>query len=719
MLTYVINTSENKTFDTEKLFSLVGYNKIIWINSKLNEINNCVEFIFDKQNVLGADDFRIAVIIDFYNFDRIRLPYSEIGYKTKEEEKGVDLSVYYPFIECYLIDNLFDKLSQKNLIISQRDIYYVQDDSFEKLENISNAEEQIRKIVKCFEPCEMSEFNKVRFEKAKKEKENRMVEKIVKIVHKKSDLETEAKIKGEKVKQVLNEDVDFDYDITSEMKEVPKYSEEELEQLKESLIPYKYFELYCTENVTLKFTSEDYPYSGNNSITLNDFYDAIITRNKKIRRHYYMHSHFSTTIMAAYDTLNLSLYLIEMYEQEETLREEGEIKIKKIDPHKLKELLVTSWNKVSIAKTVAKENKTDYYDVEKIMEEEDREVKANFVFEPKTAEDAKEDLEVFKIKTIEDLYERIDSFTSHTKIGMSANDYQKLNFTITNYLTKRDNAREKDIDKQFEEERRAGVLSGTKKCPPKIIYEKLILEKEHEISEIFKSTLSSEYINVDYTEEKEKSELLLAKYKKVKEYAKGKTLPTIIFNVIIVLMLIIPYALIQRRFDGIFNGQSILLYLFHILFFGGALFLAHLCHSLYVKIRIALIKRKLRFCLLSCQRKNREAMSLFIKRYEHELLLVEEYRYLIRVIKKIKDLNDQKEMHVKLHRAELENLENLLSSILNNLGIEAVVNDNINISSEFNIDEPIKSPSNKVYKIFSIEAIEDLFAMKGGQDNES
>ena len=78
-------------------------------------------------------------------------------------------------------------------------------------------------------------------------------------------------------------------------------------------------------------------------------------------------------------------------------------------------------------------------------------------------------------------------------------------------------------------------------------------------------------------------------------------------------------------------------------------------------------------------------------------------------------------MHVKMHRNELESLENHLSSILNNLGIEAEVNRNINIDSEFNIDEPIKSSQNKVYKIFDIETIEDLFAKSNREEtsNES
>lgn len=732
MLTYVINTSENKTFDTEKLFSLVGYNKIVWINSKLDEINKCAEYIFEKQNVLGADDFRIAVIIDFYNFDRIRLPYSVIEYKTEREQNGVDLSIYYPFIECYLIDNLFEKLSQKNLIISQRDVYYVQADTFEKLENINNAQEQIKKILagKTIgdKPHELTDFNKERVEKARNEKVKGIVENAVKIVHKESELGKDTTIhnkkindilKGRKIKTILNKDVDFNYDITSGEDDIDKYTKDQINDLIDSLTPHDYFELYCTENVTLKFSSDDYPYSGGGPINIVDFYDAIIARNKKLRRHYYLHSYFTTTIMAAYNTLNLSLFLIEMYEQEETLYEEGEIKIKKIDPKKLKDLLVTSWNKVTIAKNIAKENKTDYYDIEKIMEKEDEYVKRKFPSVQKTLEEVKEEKEILTIKSIEELYERVLAYASHTKVGMSLSDYQLLNATITTYLNKRDLARENNVDEQFEDEKNRGTLSLTKKCPPKIIYEKLIFEKEQEIADIFKNTLSSEYINVDYTEEKEEADVLLAKYEKLKESAKGKALPTIIFNVIVCLLLLIPYALLQRRFDGIFNLQSILLYIFHGLFFGGILFLSFSFHALYIKLRMSLIKRKLKYCLLSCLKKNRQAMSLFIKRYEQELLLVEEYRFLIRVIKRFKELNDQKEMHVKLHRAELENLENLLSSLLNNLGIEAVVNKNINIGAEFNIDEPINSPNNKVYKIFSIETIEDLFAAKGGHDNES
>ena len=54
MLTYVINTSENKTFDSDRLFDLAGYHKIHWMNCSLSEIGECARTIHEKQNILGA-----------------------------------------------------------------------------------------------------------------------------------------------------------------------------------------------------------------------------------------------------------------------------------------------------------------------------------------------------------------------------------------------------------------------------------------------------------------------------------------------------------------------------------------------------------------------------------------------------------------------------------------------------------------------------------------
>ena len=128
MITYVINTSENKTFDSSRLFELAGYSRIRWIQSSFNDISKCVEYISERQNNIIADDFRIAVIIDFYGFDRIRIPYGRRGFA---DDDGVDMSLYMPYLEVYLLDNLIMKLELKELYASDFEIYYVQSEKSE------------------------------------------------------------------------------------------------------------------------------------------------------------------------------------------------------------------------------------------------------------------------------------------------------------------------------------------------------------------------------------------------------------------------------------------------------------------------------------------------------------------------------------------------------------------------------------------------------------
>ena len=741
MITYIINTSENKTFDTEKLFSLTGYMKIVWMNSRLDEIEKCSTEIYNRQNVLGAEDFRIAVIVDFYNFRHIRLPYAETGYSKEQEKEGVDLSIYYPFIECYIIDHLFDKISQKNLIISQRDIYYVQNSAFEKLENIGNAEEQIKRVltgnilsdaqkeereytleeIKQLEDNSINEEDKQRLEYEKDEMVE-IEEPVVLVGKKLEEQKTQEKKENGKTKAIFDDS--YTKDITYEIVTKKKYSDEEMALRRKDCIQYKSFTLSCTDSLDLHFKMSDYPYSGGDSIKMNNFYDAIVSRTKKLKTYIYRSQNSGTTIMAAYDTLNLSLYLIEMYEQEEDPKNDGSMDdIPRIDPIRLKSLLVKSWNKVCKAQAIAKENETEYFDVEKIFRNEDhvdlelsrKEKKAK---EELRQEKIKHDLERTKVRneyTVEQLHKEIKKYVEHTELGMSKEEVTELNGIISSYLEKRDSMREQSVESDFEDEKRQGEAK-TKKCPAHIVYEKIIQEKEKEISNIFKNTLKSEYVTVNYEKEKEEANLLMVKYEKIKEYQEGNPIATIIFNILICLILLVPYAVIQRRFEGIFNLPSIFLYLFHLGFFVFILLCSFTILNLIIKVRLSRIKKKMKKCLISCELKKEYSMSLFRKRYEEELEEIEEARFVIRMVKKFRDLNDQKEMHVKMHRSELESLENHLSSILNNLGIEAIVDKTINVASDFNIEEPIKSPANKVYKIFDIDTIEDLFAKKGGKE---
>ena len=70
--------------------------------------------------------------------------------------------------------------------------------------------------------------------------------------------------------------------------------------------------------------------------------------------------------------------------------------------------------------------------------------------------------------------------------------------------------------------------------------------------------------------------------------------------------------------------------------------------------------------------------------------------------------------NVRRHRQTLESVENRLSAMLNNLGVEPVPDKNENITCEFDIQKPIRSADNKVYRVFSVETIEAMFDKKGG-----
>lgn len=57
----------------------------------------------------------------------------------------------------------------------------------------------------------------------------------------------------------------------------------------------------------------------------------------------------------------------------------------------------------------------------------------------------------------------------------------------------------------------------------------------------------------------------------------------------------------------------------------------------------------------------------------------------------------------------LEIVENKLSAMLNNLGVEPIIVKYNDLSDEFDVNKSYMSNDNKIYKIFSIETIENLF----------
>ena len=101
-------------------------------------------------------------------------------------------------------------------------------------------------------------------------------------------------------------------------------------------------------------------------------------------------------------------------------------------------------------------------------------------------------------------------------------------------------------------------------------------------------------------------------------------------------------------------------------------------------------------------------------RYKEELIEIEHLRYEIRNITRLYNYNLAKNKNIEQHRQMLEIVENKLSAMLNNLGVEPVVVRYRDLSEEFNVNKSYMSNENRVYKIFSIDTIENLFDRKEG-----
>ena len=84
-------------------------------------------------------------------------------------------------------------------------------------------------------------------------------------------------------------------------------------------------------------------------------------------------------------------------------------------------------------------------------------------------------------------------------------------------------------------------------------------------------------------------------------------------------------------------------------------------------------------------------------------------RYEIGRITYLNELNAAKNEHMEMHRKKLEEIEDKLSGMLNNLGVEPIVTDYDDLGDEFDVTKPFLAPENRVYKVFSIEVIESLF----------
>lgn len=680
MLTYVINTSENKTFDSDRLFDLAGYSKIRWLNCALSDVRLCAEEIFEKQNVLGADTFRIAVLVDFYGYDRIRVPYGRLGFGP---EAGVDISLYMPYIEAYLMDNLIAYLENRELYTSDFEVYYVQNTRIERYEVLDNLMEQTRAVLEGG-----NEVGKLDPPKKKKE----VLE----------DLDTDdQKKKKPKAKKDPKDPKDH------------KDEEEEDDEEKippEDLVLYDSFRLYCTPTLSLNFDLKIYPY-GATEMTFPQFFRAFRERmgyRPMLRRYYYVTSYGGGKARSAFDTLSLSLYLIRMYEREEMQKDEGEIEIEHLDVELLKDVLVNAWVKISLASEIAKGNDSQYFALRENLDEgtiEERNPLPTLESIPLVSDGEN--------RSVEEMYEKICYFAERSPEQIASDHREEFNGIMDAYLDSRDETRESSVEEEFENRIQNGTMKMTTKSPSKNDYRTIVEEKQQNISEIFTRVLDADYIATSFDEEKKRADKVYKKYKLTKACLTKQILGDIVFAVIALLAVLVPYAVLQLSGYALGTFDVMMLAVHAGALFGGLYVLAIFLRVMPLIAQLRKTKREMRVCYAQALRREQYSMSQIRHRYEVDLLEIECERYRLRQLRRLYEANAAKDRNVEAHRDMLRDVKDRVAGILNNLDVEPVLDPNESVEGEFDLSKPISARENGVYRIFSVETIERLFPRKG------
>ena len=274
---------------------------------------------------------------------------------------------------------------------------------------------------------------------------------------------------------------------------------------------------------------------------------------------------------------------------------------------------------------------------------------------------------------------------------------------------------EKDVDRRFRDLMRSGSLEMTDQCPSKQEYEFLIGEKYDEISKLMGNTLEAEYSTQTFDEQHKNAKKHYEDYLAAKKVLTRNVIGDIIFLLLTVAVMIVPFIVLKFLIRWIVSTVMWLLIFTGV--FAGLFLISFFMTLLPWMQRMKRVKRKMLECYKDCLAKRKVALKQLKRRYEVELINIEEFRYEIRQLTLLYEANLQKDKNVNKHREVLEEVENCLSGILNNLGIRPTVDETETVEGEFNLLKPIRASENKVYKIFSLDAIESVLVRKDVEDN--
>ena len=668
MLTYVINTSENKVLKSEVLFELVGYNKIIWMRSGLSAIADCADQILRLQQPMTAGEYRVVVLVDFLAFEKTLYP--------EENPVSEYLTIYRKLIEIYLYDQLYAPLRRAQLGFDGLEVFYIQYSEKNTLRENAAEKYQVAELVGL--PDEASRIIKEKQHAAEEASAPRSAD-------------------GSKTKK----------------KDEPKADE------KAELPKYETFKV-AYRNGELLFRAEDFckDVKAGEGADYESFYRSYTEKHVHAYRAFgsrsrtYVAESASARMesRAAFDNLNLSLAMIRAYEQERSLTEtvserDDVVDIPKMNRNAFFDVIRKSYGKVQSALELVRQSgkANGFYrlETEEAVSEE--------ICRSELSEDEKQIVAgEARLKNLKNQYAEIKAFAAVRPGEKSEAEKAELSGYMSAYKEKRDEMRN-----QTGEEFVRDMLSRApkqSKYPSGLEYENAVEKKKATMRTIYKTAIDADYKGADYSKEFEEANEVYDRYMRA-EAALAKNFRIHLGCLILVLVaMIVPYLILQQTNFSKFGAG--LLGALAAAIFGGVYIFSAFIHIIPLLRARSLARLRMTQLYESCLLKQRRAMFELRRRYEDYLPAVETIRYEIYKLSVLNDANKEINRHIEEHREMLEKLRDVLLGMLNSMQVTYKADGEVMLDDdEFKINESIRA--NMIYKVFTLDTIEEIFAEGG------
>lgn len=716
MLTYVINTSENKVLRTDLLFKLVGYNKISWLRSQLQSIRDCATEIEKLQQPMTAGDYRVAVLVDFMAFEKTLYP--------ELDPVSENIAIYRKLIEIYLYEHLYLPLLRSQLGFCGMEVFYIQ--YTEKNRLLENAAERGQMALlfdwgtDALPPDGLSDESEdwedwddalegERDGEGPNEKPEKKADPEASKKKKSPEGEPDGEGTAEKPEKKQAADCEPCQKEAEDADLVGPYASSELHS--EFILPYHGGRLIYPAHLFCKKVDE------NGRSNYADFYKSICERYDIVVRAFASHSRTyvagaasaRSECRAAFDNLNLSFALIRAYEQDIRLSNDSRadvLDVPKMNKEVFFDTLRRAYGKVQSALAFVRQNGNSdgFYALETRTNETVDIIKTEM-----TEEERREVAVAARGVKFEKSYERICELARLAEGEKSPEEKAAILEYMAAYKDKRDEMRkcldsDEDIRNLLQDAKRQD------KFPAGIEYEGVVEKKKTTMRKILKAAIDADYEAADYTKEFEEANDAYDRFVSGKARLEKYFRTSLVCFLLVMVAMLVPYLLLQLR--GVSSLVVPIALLIAGAFFAGVYVLSTVIHMIPILRDVVTAKTRMAGVYEKCMIKQAQSLLRLKRRYQVYLPAVEAIRYELEELKILYYENKKINRHIEDHREMLENVRDVLLGMLTSMQIPHKADSEIMLDDEeFKISEPFSA--NRIYKVFTIDVIEEIFEEGG------